>query len=259
MATLIRRNNLYDQVPGMSQPLPVTSTTVNPNPNSTATTYQSNNPVLGYLAGGSSFLAPHPFTDAATSSRLQNTDTALFGQLAGLIGPNLRFAQTLSLNDIYGSGGTSFGEVGGVGVNVRIDPDLPNKQAETGTVAWYRKVAQDLTPTDFNEVYKSYQSLANTNPSLAKALNTPNIQLASIKSSISSPYGTYQGSTGMPKVSSTVLSSWNKPNQNIFGGYGVQTFRSNERLAPSSISQGRGLIQGPTISIRPSSTFRWIK
>lgn len=297
MATITRRN-VYSTVPGFDQPDSVAGPTENVTLPFSGT--GGSNPYLAQEAS-SDYYIPSAITNYSENQRLYSQDAGAFGMLASFYGPNMRLASSMSLRDIYGGDGfANFGFGGGnAGVSVLIDRDLSNKQAETGTVAWLRKVQQDLTPTNMGAYNYALEILANRNPQYGKVWAAEQNEARVNASIASSDWNTWSGSIKAAPLQSneyrmpngTLMSgskflnndyrnsftqdltrqavrnsvitttsvgqpSWNTPNQNLFGGYGVKTYGDYDRLAPTSISQGSGTFSSARYTLKPvSKTF----
>ena len=172
MATLIRRN-AYATVPGFDQPDPISGYTTFTMPYAGVGGSNTNtvglNPVYNNEAP-SSFFVTNPTTNYSQFRQDYDADTGKFGILASFYGPNMRRAQATNLRDLYPNDGfQNFGYGGtNTGVSVAVDWDLANKQAQPGSVAWFRKVASDYTPTNQAVFESSMDFLASRNPGYAK-------------------------------------------------------------------------------------------
>lgn len=202
---------------------------------------------------------PDPVRSATQADRdlgraLYEQDTSVFGLAASFYGPMTRAAQSVSLRDLYPNGsfssfsGTAFD---GGDINVLLDPDLANKQAEFGTVHWYRKVAQDLKPSN---VFADAYTASYFDGRDAPLMRAPSYAQFSEGVSLSNT-GRLNAVTYSVKPTDI---GWNKPNQNLFnqqyyGGGAVETYGRYDRLAPTSVSQGRGLFTGPQYSIKTNT------
>ena len=170
---LVRRNGVYEEVSGMTEPQPaIFSTGIN----ALGGSFTGGNQLLRAEAP-SRFQITSPLVDYQKFRTEYDLDTSSFGMLASWHGPNVRYSNTLNVKDIYPSSFMSF--PGRVSVNVGIDYDLANKQQQVGTVAWYRNLYQNTAnhprygdPETFNRATTTaLDFLATRNVNFAKTYN----------------------------------------------------------------------------------------
>ena len=269
MATLLR-NSIYDEVPGMTQPDPITGSTSLSNP----TSFDGSNTIYRNEAS-IDFFPDRPTTDYAGFKQRYDFDTGAFGMLANFYGPNLYRANTSEgFFQAYGNGQTSFGTGGTrAQLNIGIDPYLGYKQSEFGSIAFGRKILNDqirVSPQQTLDSANLIASLpgfqnwakktADTRLNLERSIRGQGpISGASWVSKFDPTYGKTQFREGAVTTASIHAANYgdaqgfqvtgasssmgNVPNVNLFGGFGVNTYRSGERLLGSAII-------GKTFSIR---------
>ncbi len=241
-----------------------------------------------------------------------NFDTKVFGAAgAASYGAAFREAIDNGFNQMYGgvTPGVTIGSGTQQSLNIIIDPDLANKQAEEGTTAWFLKIYRDLTAPPMPMTTQMWadqshdQFISTWDRNASKALIGtlgPNERL--IGNNIMSTHGgtpsdylkasyNYQGlynegsqyQVGYQQGPTKPIGSGyynpgdyllgggyfireqtyaaeygNKPNVNLYGGNAYNPFNQNETLAPTSISQGRGIMYGPTHQINTQrSEYDW--
>jgi hypothetical protein len=186
---------------------------------------------------------PNGRTDPYGSAQAYDQDSKAFGMAAFVLGPLSRLAQGYSLEDVYGGNWADYG-TGDSQVNIRVGLtwDMANKQAEVGSLAWYRNIsnnARDLVnpPVMSESTAEAFRDIfARPDPNAAPARKvTDSSQVYS--------YGTEKAQpTGYSPVKTSVsgVPDWNDPMSSnpIFGISGYNTY---DRLAPPSVSRGTGL------------------
>jgi len=259
-------SSVYEEVPGYSvnqyAPSSGSGVTSYTNPSTGTVSYTNQYSNLGW-------------SNAGAPADKYDTYTQAFGMLATGFGANIAYANTLSLRDVYpGSTSRDFGG----GLSVSVAWSMANQQALTGSAAYYRKIGKDLTPPNQAVTYQTDQLLSNLGGAYAKYVDNkyyPKTTLVnrnyvaaapykapSLNSSSMSGYDKYlqNKARGNIAISSRPVSSggignsatWFKPNINLYGGYGTQTYRSDTRLLHPALDQGRGTYTSARYSIRTS-------
>lgn len=288
--TLYRREDTgYGSVPGYTQPGVTPGNTSSGGGNTTGN--YVGNPVM-YSEAPSQYFPPNRLVNAPLGQQQYNDDTGRYGMLASYFGPNARYASNAQTSNnplsSFGSGGVN--GLGGLGV--RIDWDLPNKQAEFGTTAFFNKLYQDSTYVDpqtkaftdsilssINPTYISgrtnttatgFQSGSNTGITYATDYpNQPKVNSYSPGTSYGEGSKAFLSSMA-PKTTNTGISTsvsginysssgYNRENIDPFGTgtYGFAAFNKNTYLAPSSMSGGKGIsISGYNISGTTMNQYR---
>lgn len=260
MATLIRKN-IYDTVPGLTQPDPISG------PTSFSFTPTGQNQQLIY---DEDYRVTSPLSDYNRFQQEYSNDTFFFGQLGTGYGAASRYAASDAnfFKEVYGGAKPSMSWSGsGVGgsyqINTYVDFDLPNKQAEPGTVAYWNKVYADIKGPVYTPEEQMQRSIKEQSDWIA---NT---------------YFPSQGDLSIPQARKAVTYSrpadelgWNRPNENYLSSVmGIndanlkkyfnytpvkENYNRMERLAPTSISQGRGIFTGPIYGTSPTAmNMKW--